>query len=116
MTKKSPLVTKYITGAPSWAKPILKELRATILSVSPDLEEKISYGIPYYALRGRVAYFGYWKAHCSFHWLNAQDKKVFAKDLTKVKVAGSTLHILKGEKVPVALIKNIVRYRIKNNR
>ena len=115
MKKNNETITAYIASAPAWSLSTLKELRRVIKSAAPDALESISYHMPYYSQNGRLAYFGVYKNHCSFHWISAADKKTFAKDLAKVKVVGSTLQIPRGEKVPVALIKQIVRSRVKRD-
>ncbi len=108
-------VHTYITDAPKWARPILRELRKTIRSAAPKSKESISYHMPYYSQNGRLAYFSVAKNHCSFHWISAEDKKVFSKELSSQDVVGNTLHIPREGKVPVSLIKKIVRSRIKSN-
>ncbi len=108
-------VDEYIAEAPEWARPVLREIRAVIKSAAPKATESISYKMPYYSEGGRVAYFAAFKKHCSFFWVNADDKKVLKKDLSKHKVVGSTLQIPQGTKVPVGLIKKIVRLHVKKN-
>ena len=113
--KQSTTVAEYINAAPAWAKNTLKELRTAIKTAAPKAEESISYHMPYYSQNGRLAYFGAYKNHCSFHWISKEDKRTFTKELAKQTVVGSTLQIPKGEKVPVTLIKNIVKSRLKGN-
>ena len=117
MKEKIPAtVTTYINSAPTWAKQTLKDLRSAIVASAPKATESISYHMPYYAEEGRLAYFGYHKSHCSFHWISAEDKIVFARELAKQQVKGSTLQIPQGEPVPVTLIKKLVKSRVKVNR
>lgn len=108
-------VSDYIAKAPSWAKPVLREMRAAIKNAAPEATESISYHMPYYSQNGRLAYISYFKEHCSFFWIGRADKKLYAKQLAKLPVKGSTLRIPQGSKVPVALIKKIVRARAKSN-
>ncbi|MEK7519858.1 MAG: DUF1801 domain-containing protein [Patescibacteria group bacterium] len=112
---KTTSVDTYIAGAPAWAKPTLRQMRQAIRTAAPKAEEKIGYGMPYYSFHGRLAYFAAFKNHCSFFWLSASDKKTFAKECAPHKVVGSTLHIPIGAKVPVTLIKKLVRARAKAN-
>ena len=56
-------VDAYIAAAPRDVQRKLKELRAVIRKAAPIAEERISYGMPYYAYKGRLAYFSFWKAH-----------------------------------------------------
>lgn len=116
MSKTKPkTVSEYIQAAPAWARPTLKELRRTIKAAAPQAKESISYHMPYYSQNGRLAYFSAYTDHCSFHWVSPADKKAFAKELASQKVVGQTLHIPRGAKVPVTLIKKIVRARVKSN-
>ena len=108
-------VNEYIIKSPKWAKKTLKELRRTIRSAAPKAKESISYRIPYYSLNGRVAYFAFYKKHCSFFWISSKDKKKFARELKSLRVVGNTLRILEGEKVPQTLIKKIVKHHTKLN-
>lgn len=115
MNKEIQTVGEYIAVAPVWARGTLQELREVIRSAAPHAAESLSYHMPYYADGGRVAYFGVHTAHCSFHWVSAEDKKEFTKELTKVHLVGSTIRILRGERVPVGLIQKIVRAHVKRN-
>ncbi len=108
-------VDEYIKAAPEWAQATLKELRKIIKSSAPKAIESISYNMPYYNYNGRLAYFGTAKTHSGFYWISAEDKKILKKDLAKANVVGSTLRIPQGEKVPVVLIKKIVKQHIKQN-
>ena len=56
-------VEAYIAAAPEEVREKLREMRATIRAVAPKAEEKISYGMPYYGYKGRLAYFRLNKAH-----------------------------------------------------
>ena len=42
--KKNPKVDEYILNAASFAQPILNELRATLETAEPELEETIKWG------------------------------------------------------------------------
>ena len=61
--KKPENVDAYIANAPNQVKTTLKLLRATIKKAAPQAQEKISYGMPYYSLNGRLAYFAAHKNH-----------------------------------------------------
>ena len=62
--KKAPKdVDEYIEGAPKEVQGKLKEFRAAIREVAPTAVERISYGMPYYDYKGRLAYFSLAKKH-----------------------------------------------------
>src|SRR5262245_45715477 len=71
MPRKDARIDAYIAKAKPFAQPILKHLRATVLSASPELEETIKWGHPsfmYHGIGGGMAAFkehvsfGFWKA------------------------------------------------------
>ena len=108
-------VDSYIASAPEWAWGTLRELRGAIKAAAPQAKESISYHMPYYSYNGRLAYFAAYTKHCSFYGISAEDKRAFAKELASQKVVGSTLQIPRGGKVPVALIKKIIKARLRSN-
>ena len=93
----------------------MRQMRRAIKTVAPKAEEKISYRMPYWSYKGRLAYIGVFKEHTSFFWIGSAQKKRYKKELAKQKVVGSTLQVPRGAKVPVALIKRMVRDRAKAN-
>ena len=61
-------VEDYIASFPPDVQRTLEAVRAVIRSAVPGTEERISYGIPTFALDGRyVVYFSGWKRHVSVY-------------------------------------------------
>lgn len=56
-------VDEYIASALEDLQGRLKQLRKIINDSVPEAVERISYGIPYYGYKGRLAYFRYTKEH-----------------------------------------------------
>ena len=112
--KKAKDVNEYIAKAPKEVRGKLKELRKIIKSVAPTAEEKISYGMPYYGYKGRLAYFAYAKNHIGLYAMPPviQDH---IKDLKKYRTATATIRFPLNEKLPVALIKKLVKAGVRNN-
>ena len=106
MTKE---VDAYIAAAPTAAQPHLRQMRQTILAAAPKAEEKMSYGMPFYEYKGRLVYFAALKKHVGLYAVGE------AKGLEKYFYGASTLRFLFGEPVPVALITNLVKARVKKN-
>ncbi|HEY6410529.1 MAG TPA: DUF1801 domain-containing protein [Ktedonobacteraceae bacterium] len=50
---------EYIANAPEDLQSKLTQLRKTIKDSAPEAVERISYGMPYYEYKGRLAYFSY---------------------------------------------------------
>ena len=107
-------VDSYIASAPKEVQSKLKELRRAIKETAPDAEEKISYGMPYYSYKGRLAYFAYAKEHIGLYAMPPiiDDHK---GELKKYQTAKATIRFPLNEDLPIALIKKLVKAGIKNN-
>ncbi len=112
--KKAKDVGEYIANAPRDIQGKLKELRKTIKTVAPKAGEKISYGMPYYGYKGRLAYFAYFKNHIGFYVMHGvlDDFKDEVKDL---RTGGATLRLSLDQKLPVSLIKKLIKATVKKN-
>lgn len=61
-------VDEYIASFPAHVGEKLESVRAAIRAAVPGTEERISYGIPTFALGGKyVVYFSGWKEHVSVY-------------------------------------------------
>jgi uncharacterized protein YdhG (YjbR/CyaY superfamily) len=59
-------IDEYIATFPEDVQKILQEVRATIKAAAPDAEEKISYAMPAFTLKGNLVYFAAFKKHIGF--------------------------------------------------
>jgi uncharacterized protein YdhG (YjbR/CyaY superfamily) len=107
-------VDAYIAGAPKEVRGKLKELRALIRKAAPDAEERISYGMPYYGYQGRLAYFGLFKNHIGLYVPTPviEEHKSELKDYGTAK---ATVRFPIDKPLPLALIKKLVKARMKKN-
>ena len=60
-------IDEYIATFPEEIQKILEELRATIKAAAPDAEERISYQMPAFTLKGNLVYFAAFKNHIGFY-------------------------------------------------
>ena len=60
-------VAAYIKIAPKEMRAKLTQLRKIIKTTTPEAFEKISYGMPYYSYKGRLAYFAHAKKHIGLY-------------------------------------------------
>ena len=60
-------VDDYIAAAPARARAVLRQLRRVIKTAAPKADERISYGMPYYGYKGRLAYFRLAKGHVGLY-------------------------------------------------
>ena len=113
--KKAPKdVDAYIARAPKEVQGKLEELRAAVKDTAPTALERISYGMPYYDYRGRLAYFTFAKAHIGLYIPSPviEENKSELKDYQTSK---ATVRFPLDKKLPVALIKKLIKARIKKN-
>lgn len=111
---KPKTVDAYIASAPKEMQAKLKELRRLIKSVAPKAPEKISYNMPYYGYKGHFAYFAWAKKHIGLYVMPpivANHKK----DLKGYETATATVRFPLDKKLPVALIKKLLKAGVKQN-
>ena len=116
--KRHLTVDDFISHAPPLAQPRLQELRRLIRDVLPQAEEKIWYGVPFYHQAGEVAGFSLAKQHIS---LGVGAKVLSAERRKKLAVMGyrtgsCTIQIRFDQNPPVALIREMLREKVKWNR
>ncbi len=112
--KRPGSVDEYIHAAPVDAQPLLNQLRKIIRMAAPQAQEKISYGMPFYSYCGRLAYFAYAKNHVGLYALLG----AFAahkSEVKKYRTSKATLQFSLGEKLPVSLVKKLVKTQMKIN-
>jgi uncharacterized protein YdhG (YjbR/CyaY superfamily) len=107
-------IDAYIAAQPAEARPVLEKMRQVIGKAIPDADETISYGMPAYALGGRVVvYFAGWKQHAALYPGSAQTFAAFGKDVAGYATSKGTLQFPLGEPLPVRLIATIAKHRAK---
>lgn len=106
-------VDDYISAAPEHVQDKLKELRAAIREVAPDAVEKISYGMPGYD-KGQVAWFGIMKSHIGLY-LRPPIIQEHKTELAAFVTTKSAVRFPLDKKLPLALIKKLIRARMKKN-
>lgn len=112
MPKKIGTVNAFIAAAPKAIRPRLRELRAAIRRAAPKAKETISYRIPYYSYLGRLAYFGYHRAHIGLY-LPGDVVARYPKDLKGYYSKGATVRFPLDEKVPGKLVQKLIKARLK---
>ena len=107
-------VDAYIAAAPKEVRAKLAHLRKIVKATAPRAEERISYGIPYYGYKGRLVYFGLWEKHVGLYVptpVIAEHKN----ELRDYETTMATVRLPLDKNLPVALIKKLVKARIKKN-
>jgi uncharacterized protein YdhG (YjbR/CyaY superfamily) len=94
---------------------ILYELRQTIREAAPDAEETINYQMPTFTLNGNLVHFAAFKNHIGFY-PTPTGIDAFKKELSVYKGAKGSVQFPIDQPLPLALIRRIVEYRVKENR
>lgn len=114
INKKVNTVDEYIQLFPDTISKMLKEIRSTILKTCPEAEESISYGMPAYKYHGALVYFAAFKNHVGFY-ATPTGHQAFEKELSKYKQGKGSVQFPIDEAMPLKLIKEIVKFRMKEN-
>ena len=110
-------VDEYIAGTPEPARNTLKHIRAVIKSVVPkDTTEVISYRIPMFKYKGMLVGYAAFAKHCSLFPTGSGVIERFAKELKPYRTSRGTIQFPSDKPLPDALLKKIVKQRIKENR
>jgi len=107
-------VDEYIASAPVDVQKKLREIRKIIKSIAPDAEEKMSYGMPYFGYKGRLAYFSFTKTHVGLYVMPpvVQDHR---KELAGYSTSTATVRFPLDKELPVKLVEKLVKAGVKNN-
>jgi uncharacterized protein YdhG (YjbR/CyaY superfamily) len=111
---KSLTVDEYITNAPEEFQQKLKQLRQVIKECVPQAEEKISYGMPYYGYKGRLAYFALAKSHLGLY-IPPPVIENHKSELKKYVTAKATIQFPLDQDLPLPLIKKLIKARANIN-
>jgi len=106
-------VDEYLARVAEPARSDFIKLRAAIRSaVPPDATETISYQIPAIKYNGVLVWFAAFSRHCSL-FPTASVIEEFENELKSFSTSKGTIHFPNGKPLPIALIKKIVRARVR---
>ena len=106
-------IDDYIAAFSPRVRAILKKVRATVRKAAPQAEEKISYGIPAFALHGNLVYFAAFKNHIGIY-PPVRDQKL-KKAVAIYAGERGNLRFPLDKPIPYALIGRIVKARVREN-
>ncbi len=107
-------IDDYIKQFPADVQAILQKLRATIKKTAPAAEETISYRMPAFKYHGMLVYFAGYKNHIGFY-PTSSPMNVFKHRLTHYKTSKGAIQFPIDEAIPLPLVEDIVKFRIKEN-
>ena len=110
-------VEEYLENTPEPARSSLKHVRAVIRAVVPkETTEVISYGMPMFKFNGMLVGYAAFKKHCSLFPTGSGVLDRFEKELKGYRTSKGTIQFPLDRPLPDALVKKIVRARVKENR
>lgn len=107
---------EYLKFVPAPARTMLTALRSAIRQAAPDAVEVISYNMPAYKFHGVLCYYAAFKEHVSLFPGSGSVIDHLKNELQQYKTSKGTIQFPLGKKIPVGLVKRIVKYRVKQNR
>jgi uncharacterized protein YdhG (YjbR/CyaY superfamily) len=110
-TKTAKNIDEYISFFPVHIQERLEEIREVIKKAAPAAEEAISYAMPTFKLGGKnLVHFAGYEHHVGFYPAPV-GMETFKKELSKYKTGKGSVQFPHEEKLPVALVARITRFR-----
>jgi uncharacterized protein YdhG (YjbR/CyaY superfamily) len=107
-------IDEYIAGFPADVQDVLQKIRKTIHEAAPEAQEKISYQMPTFFLKGNLVHFAAFKEHIGFYPVPTGIEK-FKKELSIYKQGKGSVQFPLDQPMPYELITKIVKFRVKES-
>jgi len=104
-------IDAYIASFSEETQALLEAMRATIRAAAPEAEEKISYQMPTFFLKGNLVHFAAAKHHIGFYPASS-GIAAFKEELSIYKGAKGSVQFPLDQPLPLDLIARIVRFRV----
>ncbi|MEN9605020.1 MAG: hypothetical protein RJB39_705 [Candidatus Parcubacteria bacterium] len=111
---KPTTIAEYITSCPKDTQKKLKELLAILRSAAPNAIEGIKWSMPALSYKRMLFAFALGKYHIGLY-PTPSPIRAFKKDLTKYKTSVGAIQFPLDKPLPVALIKKIAKFRVKES-
>jgi uncharacterized protein YdhG (YjbR/CyaY superfamily) len=107
-------IDEYIANFPEEIQTKLVEIRTVIKTAAPDAQEKISYQMPAFTLRGNLVYFAAHKKHVGFY-PTSSGISAFKLELSDYEYSKGAIKFPISKPLPLDLISEIVKFRVAEN-
>ena len=108
-------IEEYIAAAPHEVQEKLWQMHESILKAAPDAVQSLKWGMPAYSYKKILVTFAVFKHHIGFYPMPSA-VKAFATDLKKYNTAAGSIQFPLEKKLPLTLIRKIVRFRVMENK
>jgi uncharacterized protein YdhG (YjbR/CyaY superfamily) len=110
-------IDAYLAGLEEPKRGTLEKLRETIVSIVPEAEQGISYGMPAFKMHGKVvAGFAAFKNHLSYVPHSGSVVPALADEVKGYKYTAGSLHFPVDRPLPKTLVKKLITVRLKQIR
>ena len=107
-------IDEYIASYPPHVQDRLNAMRQVVKRVAPDAEEKISYRMPAFTMKGMLIYFAAHTNHIGFYPFTTALRE-FKKELSVFHTSKGGVQFPYKDPLPLDLIGRIVEFRVKEN-
>lgn len=107
-------IDEYIATFPEGVKALLEKMRAIIKEAAPEAQEKISYQMPTFFLKGNLVHFGAFKNHIGFYPA-PNGITEFEQELSTYQRSKGSIQFPIDKPLPKDLITRIVKFRVQEN-
>ena len=104
-------IDEYIAAFPADVQKRLQSIRRAIRKAAPEAQEKISYQIPAFTLRGDLIYFAAYKNHIGLY-PGAAAIAAMKADLLGYRTSKGTVQLPLDRPLPLPLITKLVQFKI----
>jgi uncharacterized protein YdhG (YjbR/CyaY superfamily) len=108
-------IDAYIAGFPPEVQVVLQQVRATIRAAAPDAVEAITHRIPTFVYGGSLVHFAAFSRHVGLYPAPSGTED-FQAQLAPYKAGKGSVQFPLGQPMPVALIGQIVAFRLQELR
>ena len=107
-------IESYIEQCPAIYHDRLNELRQVILEEAPMAVERMAYGMPTFTVKTNLVHFALQSKHIGFY-PGSSGVEAFEDRLSAYVHSKGTIQFPLDQPIPLALVREIVRYRLAEN-
>jgi uncharacterized protein YdhG (YjbR/CyaY superfamily) len=104
-------ISAYIEACPADQQAMLQQMRTIIRKIVPAAEERISYGMPTFKLKGNLVHFASAKKHIGLY-PGASAIEAFQEELARYKTFKGTIQLPVDQELPIRIIEKILHFRV----
>lgn len=105
-------VDAYIKGLGPKARRAIQQIRKLVRELAPKATETLGYGVPTFKMKGNLIHYAAFMEHFGLYPPVRDDAKL-VEDLKPYAGPKGNLKFPLDEKLPISLIKRVIKYHIK---